>query len=341
MAINLLGLKPHKVSKDLSGYITYIYGAGGTGKTTLASQLDRALLLACEKGYNALPNIIAQDITTWSEMKQVVRELKKPEVQEVYKSICVDTIDLAADMCEKYICNREGVAKLGDIPWGGGFKMMKKEFEDTFRTITQLNYALFFISHSKDKVFKREDGTEYNQIVPSLSPSYNEIIRNMSDIQGYAHQVRLENGIPEVMLTLRSMTGEVECKSRFKYIEPEIPFNYDSLSKALQNAIAQEEQVHGADSVTDEAIKPVKTTEYNYDELMASIRTAVAKVQTSVPKEAFNKDWKPKITAITNKYIGVGKKVNDCTPEQVEQLQLILDDLQDEIGNFDFSVYDV
>lgn len=27
MAINLLNIEPHKVSKDLSGYITFIYGA--------------------------------------------------------------------------------------------------------------------------------------------------------------------------------------------------------------------------------------------------------------------------------------------------------------------------
>ncbi len=27
MAINLLAIQPHKVSKDLSGYITFIYGA--------------------------------------------------------------------------------------------------------------------------------------------------------------------------------------------------------------------------------------------------------------------------------------------------------------------------
>lgn len=26
MAINLLNIQPHKVSRDLSGYITYIYG---------------------------------------------------------------------------------------------------------------------------------------------------------------------------------------------------------------------------------------------------------------------------------------------------------------------------
>ena len=30
MAINLLNLQPHKVSRDLSGYITYIYGRPNT-----------------------------------------------------------------------------------------------------------------------------------------------------------------------------------------------------------------------------------------------------------------------------------------------------------------------
>lgn len=33
MAINLLAIQPHKVSRDLSGYAVYIYGPA---KTTLA-----------------------------------------------------------------------------------------------------------------------------------------------------------------------------------------------------------------------------------------------------------------------------------------------------------------
>jgi predicted AAA+ superfamily ATPase len=37
MAINLLNIQPHKVSKDLSGYITFIYGPAKVGKTTLAT----------------------------------------------------------------------------------------------------------------------------------------------------------------------------------------------------------------------------------------------------------------------------------------------------------------
>lgn len=50
MAINLKSLQPHKVSRDLTGYITYIYGQAKTGKTTLASQMPKPLLLAFEKG---------------------------------------------------------------------------------------------------------------------------------------------------------------------------------------------------------------------------------------------------------------------------------------------------
>lgn len=97
MGINLLNIEPHKVSKDLSGYITYIYGAPKTGKTTLAVQMPKTLLLAFERGYNALPGVIAQDVTSWGDMKQVMRELKKPEVKANFDAVVVDTIDIASD----------------------------------------------------------------------------------------------------------------------------------------------------------------------------------------------------------------------------------------------------
>ena len=219
MAIDIFDIEPNKVSRDLSGYITYIFGEGGTGKTTLAAQLEKPLLLAFEPGYKALPGVRAIDVTSWADFKSVVRQLKNPKAKETFKSISIDTIDIAADLCEKYICSNNDVERLSDIPWGNGFKLMKKEFEESFRTIAQLGYAVFFISHAKDKTIKREDGTEYTRVIPSLTPSYNEIIRNMADIEAYAHQVSIENGMPQVMLTLRSMDGSIECKSRFKYIE--------------------------------------------------------------------------------------------------------------------------
>jgi len=65
-------------------------------------------------------------------------------------------------------------------------------------------------------------------VVPTLSNSYNEIIKNMVDIYGYAHVV-IKDGVPERVLSLRSRDGTIDCGSRFKYIKPEIDFDYDSL----------------------------------------------------------------------------------------------------------------
>lgn len=323
--INLLAIQPHKVSRDLSGYITYVYGAGKTGKTTLASQMDKALLIAWEKGYNAIPGIMAQDAKSWADMKMILRELKKPEVQEAFKCIVIDTIDIASAACEKYVCSQEGVDSLGAIPWGQGWTKVKKELEETFRTITQLGYALFFISHAKDKVFKREDGTEYNQIVPTLSNSYNEIIKDMADIYSYAHQVRNENGEVSVKLTLRSMDGSADTGCRFKYITPEIDFTYQALVEALNQAIDKEAEMTNNKFVTNVKNQNADDfEEYNFDELMGEF----GKLIQSIPSDKMEY-YAPRITEITDRYLGKGKKVTNATRDQAEQIFLIVEDLKE------------
>ena len=129
MAIDLKALKPHKISRDLSGYMTYIYGPAGAGKTTMGSQFPKPLLLAFERGYNAIPGIVAQDVASWSEMKQVLRQLDDPEIKETFKTIVIDTVDRASAACEKYICNQIGVENIGDGGWqNNGWSKVKKEW---------------------------------------------------------------------------------------------------------------------------------------------------------------------------------------------------------------------
>ena len=122
--IDLTAITPHVVSRDLSGYITYVYGAPKVGKTTLASQMPKPLLLAFERGYNAIPGLMVQDVTTWAEVKQVERQLKKPEVKEMFSTICIDTVDIAATLCEKYVCNQNDVDTISKIPYGQGWGLL-------------------------------------------------------------------------------------------------------------------------------------------------------------------------------------------------------------------------
>ena len=268
---------------------------------------------------------MAQDVKSWSEMKMILRELKKPEVQNIYKCIVIDTIDIAAAACEKYVCSQNGVDTLGDLAWGKGWSLVKKEIEETFRAITQMGYALFFISHAKDKIFKKENGTEYNQVIPTLSASYNEIIKDMADIYAYAHQVRNEDtGEVTVKLTLRSMDGTADTGCRFKYITPEIDFTYDALVNALNEAIDKEAKLTHNQFVKNERDEIDNTEELNFDDLMAQSSALIE----SIP-QAKMEYYAPRITEIINKYLGKGKKLSNATRDQVEQISLIVFDLKE------------
>ena len=323
MAIDLLNLKPHKVSRDLSGYITYIYGAPKTGKTTLATQMDGCLLLAFEPGYHALPGVIAQDITSWGEMKQVIRELKKPEVQSTFKAVIVDTIDVAADRCKKYICQQNSIEELGDLGYGKGWTKFKDEFNEVFRGLTQLGYAVFFIGHHKEATATDPvTGADRMIIRPSLSNSTREVIAGMADIYGYAHQKRVDE---MSVLTLRSTDGSIECGCRFKYIPHEITMSYKNLIDAIQNAIDQEAAEHGGRFVTDERSSSPLVKTYDYDSLMSEFKDLVGSLMTK------NQSNGPKITSIVEKYLGKGKKVNDATPDQAEFIHLIVSEIKEDL----------
>lgn len=320
MGINLKNIQPHKVSRQLSGYITYVYGPGGSGKTTLGSQMPKPLILAFEKGYNALPGVMVQDITSWGEMKQVLRQLDDPEIKEMFSSIIIDTVDIASQLCERYVCSQLGIENIGDGGWSvNGWAKVKKEWETTFRTLAMKGYAILFISHSKEKMFKRKDGTEYDGIVPSCSKAYNEIIRNMSDLQGY---INVDNNDRKLVLRWKDET--IECKSRFALIEPVIPFSYDSLVKALNDAIDAESKLNNGKFVTTEEITYSEPTIYDFDKIMTNFNSIIG----TLSKEGnFGEYWAPRITEIIERYLGKGKKVNECTRDQAELLSLIVDEL--------------
>ena len=321
MAIDLLAIQPHKVSRDLSGYITYIYGPGGAGKTTFGASCKKPLLLAFELGYKALPGVMAQPVQSWGEVKQVLRDLKRPEVKEVYSTIVVDTVDIASQLCEKYMCNQLGIENIGDGGWAtNGWAKAKKEWESTWRAFTMEGYAVVFISHSKDKVFKKKDGTEYNQITPSCSTAYEEIIKNMVDIMGY---IEIDNG--QRKLILRSADDSVDCKSRFKMIAPEIPFGYNELVDALNEAIDKEAALTNGEFVTNESFKAPEVTNYDYDALMAEFKDIVGIVMGKNQTNAV------KLTAIVDKYLGKGKKVAEATPEQSELIYLIISEIKSDL----------
>ena len=335
MAIDLLGLQPHKVSRDLRGYSVFFYGEPKSGKTTTAAHFPEALLLAFEKGYNAIPGIVAQPINKWSEFRQVLKELKKDEVKEKYSTIIIDTVDIAYDYCTKYICDSAkrpdggfGVDSISDIGYGKGYGMVSQEFDECLRSIVQMDYGLVLISHATDKTFKNESGEEYNQIVPTLDKRGTNIVSRMADIIGYSRVVTTDEG-DKTMLFMRG-TNRYMAGSRFKYTPDYIEFSYKNLVDAIANAIDEQAKEDGAQYFTDERsnLYLSKEEELDFDKLINDFQDCINRL-IKTAGESFDEKYAPRITQITEKYLGRGNKVSQCSREQVEQLSLIVEDLKE------------
>lgn len=337
MAIDLLNITPHQVSRDLRGYSVFFYGEPKSGKTTIATKFPRHLLLAFEKGYNAIPGAMAQPINTWAEFKKVLRQLKDPKVKEQFETIIVDTADIAYDLCEKYICDNAkrpdggfGVDSVADIGYGKGYTMVAKEFDECLRSIIQMDYGLVLISHAMDKTFKDETNTEFSQIVPTLGNKPRQIVSRMCDIIGYSRGIQDAEGNTSTKLFMRG-TPRYVAGSRFKYTPDYIDFNYKALVKAIGDAIDKQMEEDGSEFFTSERSNLYLNTreELDFDVLMGQFNSIIQSIMETASEEEFVNYWQPRIVQITDRYLGKGMKVSQCSREQTEALDLIVTDLND------------
>jgi len=325
--IDLLNLQPHKVSRDMRGYSVLFYGEPKSGKTTIASKFPQSLLLAFEKGYNALAGVKAQPINSWAEFLKVLRQLKDEKVKEIFETIIIDTADIAYNYCEKYICANNGVDTVADIPYGKGYGLIGTEFDEKLRSIVQMGYGIVLISHATDKTFTDEAGNQYNKIVPTLDKRANNIVSRMTDIIGYSRAVTDDQGNNKTMLFIRG-TQRYEAGSRFKYTPDYIEFSYKNLVDTITEAIDKQAKEDGADLYTDERENAYKDTSshLDFDTLMAEFNSIISKLAED--EEKMQTYFAPRITEIVETYLGKGKKVGDMTRSQVEQLSLIVDDMK-------------
>jgi hypothetical protein len=323
MGIDIFSIKPTEVSRDLSQKIVLVYGEAKSGKTTNAVKFPKPLLLAFEKGYNALSGVMAQPIVKWTDFEVVLRQLKKPEAHKAFKTIIIDTASIAYDLAEKRIIEKNDVEAIGDVPYGGGYGQTKKLFDEALRSIPLMGYGLVMIAHADDKQFTDETGKEYSRIVPALSKRAREIVTGMADIIAFAKNID-EDGKTVSKLFLRG-TQRFEAGSRFKYTPEVIPFTYDALAQAVADAVEKEGNDTG--KITDEAINNYEDKViYDYEEEKAKADDAIRKIV------AIDKKYVPKITKIVASQLGE-QKLKDTTEDQADVVALIAADLEELFNN--------
>lgn len=209
-----------------------------------------------------------------------------------------------------------------------GYGLVSKEFDECLRSIVMMDYGLVMISHATDKTFKDEQGQEYNKIVPTLDKRANNIVARMADIIGYSRVLTDNEGNNSTKLFIRG-TSRFEAGSRFKYTPDYIDFSYQNLVDAIAKAIDQQSSEDGSEFFTNEKNNAYKdtTSELNFDKLMNDSNELIKTMIDNNSEEVFKEFYQPRIVQITDKYLGRGQKMNQCSREQVEALSLIYEDL--------------
>ena len=286
----------------------------------MACQFPKNLLLAFEKGYNAIAGVKPIDITKWSDLKLVLRQLEKPEARLLYDTVTIDTVGIAWEMCEQFVCAQNGVQKIADIPWGGGYSACKKEFESCLRKITQLGYGLVIIAHVDKRTEKRADDSEVEILGPAIPKRAYEIVNQLVDIIGYIDVTWDEEGNSERWLYTRK-TPTVMAGSRFKYLAPKIKFGYQELVDAISDAIDKSEKLDGATVVETSELIMEEALDYK------KIRERASSLWTDLVGR--DEDNAAVILKKVEMIFGRQIKLSEITEDQVDLFNLVVLEMED------------
>ena len=328
--IDIFSIEPTQLCKDLRGRFIMLYGQAKSGKTSMSVMWPKPLLCAFERGYNALVGVKPVDINSWADFKKVCRQLKQakksddPKIRDMYETVVIDTVAIAYAYCEKFVLAREGVSAIGDIAYGKGWGMLKSEFEDTFRELTQLGYAIVFIAHSKTKQteYTDENGDAIEALAPDLPNAPYQIVNRMVDVIGYIGvEYDVKSGEASRYLYTRG-TPRIFAGSRYKYLEPKIELSYKNLVDAIASAMEKEANLTGT-----EVVNGTGTLQNTYSRPFADTMTEARELWTKIiEKHGDNgkESMKAAIHSIFNRDIQLSK----ATEDQQDLVELVIEEFK-------------
>jgi hypothetical protein len=155
------------------------------------------LFLSTEPGTKGL-QIHEVPIGDWATLLGAVDALEKDKSSK-FKTIVIDTVDLAYDMCLEHVCTNlmipyPGEDSSGKEDWGKSWKAVKDEFTDAVSRILRSNRGLWFVSHAKERQIKTRGGEKYDRIGPSMGSQASRVIEALVDIFIYADYMRDTDG---------------------------------------------------------------------------------------------------------------------------------------------------
>ncbi|MDV7712873.1 AAA family ATPase [Enterococcus casseliflavus] len=280
----------------------FIWGPTMGGKSFLASQFPNPVIFNTDGNAeaNTVPSVQLRNIkdTNGKIKRSVIDQLDKlitalQTEKHTYETVVLDVIDDIVVMIEQYICDKEDVETLGDIPYGKGYAAFTNIFQSLIIELKSLPMNVIYISRNATKM---EGQTEID--IPSLKEKHQNIVNGNCDLS-------------------------IQCKKVGK--------NYIRVAKArrkdyMRDQVDDKKILALLDSITGVFGRSPKTSKKVQDEIVKKIEEQedVLKVADDTPSDETTEktaepkkvERKPKASAPVNKSTSVVKPATDAPSQR-------------------------
>lgn len=339
MAIDIMNLTPTKVKPGLEGKIILLSGEKKTGKTTFLSKLPDCLIIGCEPGTNLISGAMVQPCNTWTEFKQIVKQLKSDEAKAKFKFIGIDPLGILWNLCAKFTwMQKNDGSDLSDYEIGISQNKSMNEFSSAIMDIAREGYGLVMISHITAKDVPNDIGFKYGtEIMPDLPKRPRSFIEGLADLTINVIAEPNENGqtIPYMYLRETIANGiRVKAGGRYTNLPEKAVFSYDNLVRIIEEAdktLAESgADMTGTATAVQQAIIEDPTVR-EWKDVVKEVNDTLKIVADK--SNNGDKEISSKAKAIIASYLGENNKITEATEKQQELVEAALADLKALVAN--------
>lgn len=167
-----------------------LYGEHKIGKSSFAAGSIKPIFIQTEDGLDNLNVQAFEKSKSFDDVLEAMRFLAKE--QHEYKTLVLDSVDWCEKLIWQKVCKEHRVEQIGEIPYGGGYKLALQAWGDLIKGLDYLNLEkqmmIILLAHSK--IVKFEDPTKqnYDRYDLDLHDKAGALVLQWCDIIGFANE---------------------------------------------------------------------------------------------------------------------------------------------------------
>lgn len=292
MKSNIMNITRGKIK---SAKKVVIYGPEGIGKTTFASQFPDPIFIDTEGSTKEFDVARTDKPTSWAMLTQQLDYIKQ---NKPCKTLVIDTVDWAEQLCITAVCNAHGKKGIEDFGYGNGYVYEKEEFGSFLSRLEEVISAeinVVLTAHAILRKFEQPDELgSYDRWELKLGKRTGSIISPMvkewADMVLFANYKTLSVAVDEKGKKHKAQGGKRimytshhpcwDAKNRYGLPE-EIPMDYEQIRHIIE------------DMPASSAAQPVPEPESGLPEALVNLMSADGISEEDIRRAVSDKGYFP------------------------------------------------